>query len=178
MPLGGILIRNCDYKFQKYCKIGKFCNISNDLKIISKEPTSSNIMLYDLDLRTLENLKKAYPTYFTTNDIQNIMNEKYNEKKIVTIGNDVYIGDNVIIEKGINIGDGAYIKSNSVITNDIEPYSIVGGNPCKLLNYRFNQNQIDKLLNIKWWNWDEQKILKYIDLLYSNNIEQFLNNVE
>ena len=93
----------------------------------------------------------------------------------VIIGNDVWIGNNVTILSGITIGDGAVIGCNSHVVKDIEPYSIYGGNPAKLIKLRFTQEQINKLLKIKWWNWDDDKINSAISLLCNSNINLFLN---
>ncbi len=94
----------------------------------------------------------------------------------VIIGNDVWIGANVTIMSGIKIGDGAVIANNSHVVKDIEPYSLVGGNPAKLIKYRFTQEQIEKLLEIKWWYWDDEKINKFTPLLCNNNIDIFINS--
>jgi len=93
----------------------------------------------------------------------------------VVIGNDVWIGDNVTIMSGITIGDGACIACNSHIVKDVEPYSLVGGNPAKLIKYRFTEEQIKKLLEIKWWFWEDEKINKYVPLLLNENIDQFIS---
>jgi len=95
----------------------------------------------------------------------------------VIIGNDVWIGANVTIMSGVNIGDGAVIANNSHVVKNCEPYSLVGGNPAKHIKYRFTQEQIEKLLKIKWWYWDDAKINKYSPLLCSTNIDDFINNV-
>jgi virginiamycin A acetyltransferase len=76
---------------------------------------------------------------------------------------------------GIKIGDGAVIANNSHIVKDVEPYSIVGGNPAKLIKYRFTPEQIDKLLRIKWWDWEDEKINKFTPLLCNINIDDFIN---
>jgi len=95
----------------------------------------------------------------------------------VIIGNDVWIGDNVTIMSGVTIGDGVVIANNSHIVKNIEPYSLVGGNPAKLIKYRFSQEQIEKLLQIKWWYWDDDKINKFTPLLCNNNIDLFIKSV-
>ena len=94
----------------------------------------------------------------------------------VIIGNDVWIGNNVTIMSGITIGDGSVIANNSHVVKDVEPYSLVGGNPAKLIKYRFDKQQIDKLLEIKWWNWNDEKINKFAPLLCNNNIDEFINS--
>ena len=92
----------------------------------------------------------------------------------VTIGNDVWIGDNVTIMSGVMVGDGAIIANNSHIVKNIEPYTIVGGNPAKLIKYRFTKEQIEKLLEIKWWNWEDAKINQYAPLLCNSDIDKFI----
>jgi acetyltransferase-like isoleucine patch superfamily enzyme len=94
----------------------------------------------------------------------------------VIIGNDVWIGANVTIMSGITIGDGAVIANNSHIVKNVEPYSLVGGNPGKLIKYRFTPEQIDKLLEIKWWFWEDSKINEYTPLLCNENIDEFIKS--
>lgn len=79
----------------------------------------------------------------------------------MVIGNDVWIGNSVTIMPGIKIGDGSILATNAVITKDIEPYTIVGGNPGKLIRKRFDDETIQKLLELKWWDWPIGKIHKY-----------------
>lgn len=96
----------------------------------------------------------------------------------VIIGNDVWIANDVTIMSGVKIGDGAVIANNSHVVKDVEPYSLVGGNPAKLIKYRFTKDQIDKLLEIKWWNWDDDKINVYTPLLCNSNIDEFIKKTE
>ena len=93
----------------------------------------------------------------------------------VIIGNDVWIGANVTILSGVTVGDGAVIGINSLVVKNVEPYSIVGGNPAKFIKYRFSKEQIEKLLEIKWWDWDDDKINKFTPLLCNSNIDEFIN---
>ena len=75
---------------------------------------------------------------------------------------------------GVTIGDGVVIANNSHVVKSAEPYSIIGGNPAKLIRKRFSDRQIEQLLDIKWWNWDDQKINELSPLLCNPNIEQFI----
>ena len=75
------------------------------------------------------------------------------------------------IMAGVNIGDGAIIATNSTVVKDVEPYSIVGGNPAKEIKKRFPDKTIDKLLKLKWWDWSNEQITENIQNLTDNNIE-------
>ena len=93
----------------------------------------------------------------------------------VIIGNDVWIGANSVIMSGVKIGDGAVIANNSHVVKDVEPYSIVGGNPAKFIKYRFDEIIINKLIEIKWWELEDSKINEITHLLCSDKIDEFLN---
>lgn len=93
----------------------------------------------------------------------------------VVIGNDVWIGFNATILSGVTIGDGAVIGACAVVSKDVPPYAIVGGVPAKVIKYRFDEATIKKFLKVKWWDWDEKKIKRNINLLCSNNIQELLN---
>lgn len=92
----------------------------------------------------------------------------------VNIGNDVWIGENVTIMSGVTIGDGAVIANNSHVVKDVEPYSMVGGNPAKMIKKRFSDEQIKKLLEIKWWYWDDDLINTHVHLLCNDSIDTFI----
>ncbi len=88
------------------------------------------------------------------------------------IENDVWIGYKATIMPGVNIGNGAIIAAHSVVTKDVEPYSIVGGNPAKLIRKRFTEEQIKKLLDIAWWNWNIEKITSALPLIVNGDIRK------
>ena len=78
--------------------------------------------------------------------------------KPVVIGNDVWIGEGVFIADGLTIGDGAVIGAHSVVTHDVPTYAVVAGAPARILRFRFSEEEIKKLLDIKWWDWPEEKL--------------------
>lgn len=93
----------------------------------------------------------------------------------VFIGNDVWIGYEALILSGVKIGDGAVIAARSVVSKDVEPYSIVGGVPAKHLRYRFSPETIEELLKIAWWNWSFEEIRAAWHLIQSPQVEEFVS---
>ena len=93
----------------------------------------------------------------------------------IHIGSDCWIGEGSLIMGGVSIGDGAVIGARSVVTKSVSPYSIVAGSPARHIRWRFSLEEISKLLEIKWWDWEEEKVKKFIPYLISNNINEFFN---
>lgn len=91
------------------------------------------------------------------------------------IGNDVWIGFDALIMPGVKIGNGAIISSRSVVTSDVPAYTIVGGNPAKIIKKRFPEETIATLEKLAWWNWPVEKITKNITAIMSNDIEKLRN---
>ena len=141
--------------------IGRFCSIGPSLKFIMNNSyhNPKSISTHLLHLKYGKGYRSLIPTY----------------KGDIHIGNDVWIGMDVHIMSNVTIGDGAIIAAGAIVTKDVPPYAIVGGVPAKVLKYRFSQDIIDKLLKIKWWNWPIYKVYDNIDLLDSENIEEFVN---
>lgn len=144
-------------------EIGKFCSIAGDLTIISGgiHPTEW-ISTYPLSERFLPQPERYYTPGMPSSNGK------------VTIGNDVWIASSVTIMSGVKIGDGTVIAAGAMVTKDTPPYTICGGVPAKVIKTRFSNEQIDKLLKIKWWDWSEEKIKENISLLSSNKIDEFL----
>lgn len=93
----------------------------------------------------------------------------------VVVGNDVWIGSNVTIMSGVSIGDGAVIAANSCVTRSIPPYAIAGGNPATVLRQRFSTTEVQKLLEIRWWDWSDDRISESLDLLCSGDLASFID---
>jgi acetyltransferase-like isoleucine patch superfamily enzyme len=132
------------------CNIGKFCCIGPNCTIgLSKHPTkdfvSSHPIFYSMIKQS--QISFADQSYFE-------------EFEPISIANDVWIGFNVIIVDGVTVGNGAFIAAGSVVTKDVPPYAIVGGVPAKLIRYRFDENQIQKLIKMQWWDKDIEYLKK------------------
>ena len=95
---------------------------------------------------------------------------KLPEKRDTVVGNDVWFGHESMIMPGVQIGDGAIIASRAVVTKDVKPYTIVGGNPAKMIKQRFSDDTIAKLLEIRWWNWDFDKITRNVAAIVGADI--------
>ena len=141
--------------------IGNFCSIARATSIQENNHNINSITSYFIKYR--------------------IFGEKYGvdavSKGSITIGNDVWIGTQCAILTGVTIGDGAVVAANSVVTKDVPPYAIVGGTPARILRYRFNQDMIEKLMEVQWWNWDIEKIRRNKRLFYGDLTMDKLNNI-
>jgi chloramphenicol O-acetyltransferase type B len=96
----------------------------------------------------------------------------------VRIGNDVWIGRGATIMSGVTIGDGAVIGARALVVKDVPPYGIVGGNPAKLIRYRFEPEIVERLIAICWWDWPEERVRRAAPLLQSPDIRRFIEAVE
>jgi acetyltransferase-like isoleucine patch superfamily enzyme len=136
-----------DYSYVGYsciinnCEIGKFCSIANGVKIgLGKHPV---------------NFISTSPLFYSPNNPLKIVLSKvlkFKEYERIVIGNDVWIGTNVTILDGVKIGNGAIIGANSVVTKNIDPYTIVGGVPAREIKKRFSEKLINNLQSLKWWD--------------------------
>lgn len=142
-------------------KIGKFCSIACGSKFLF---TSANHALGSLSTYT-------FPIFFDEweLDAKNIRSAWDNKGDIV-IGNDVWIGYEAVILSGVTIGDGAIIGTRAVVTKDVPPYTIVGGVPAKPIRRRFDDETVEELLRLRWWDWDKEKISRNISAIQSGDI--------
>jgi acetyltransferase-like isoleucine patch superfamily enzyme len=130
-----------------HCVIGKFCSIGPNIVcgwgIHPTNGLSTSPMFYSAGKQ---------------NGITLSSNDKIEERKQITIGNDVFIGANVTVLDGVNIGDGAVIGAGAVVSKDIPPYAIAVGCPVRIIKYRMTEKQREEMTKIKWWNYDMDKL--------------------
>jgi virginiamycin A acetyltransferase len=139
--------------------IGKFCMIASGAEFIMNGANH------------LVNSISSYPFAIFGGDWSGAMEGKtYPNKGDVVIGNDVWIGYQATILSGVKVGDGAIIGSKSVVASDVPPYSIVAGNPARIIRKRFDDATIQRLLSLRWWDWEMDKITKSVAILTGNNV--------
>lgn len=131
-------------------KIGKFVSIANGCYI--------GLWEHDIEVST-----HCFYLYEHAGHFVNGYTSYKKDVLEVTIENDVWIGANVVVLKGVHIGNGAIIGASSVVTKDVPDYAIVVGNPAKVLKYRYNVNEIKWLLALKWWDFSRKKIQELVD---------------
>jgi len=152
-------------------KIGKYTCIGPNVKLITgSHPSHTFVSIHPC----FYSLRKQSGFTFVENDLFQEFKFIEGSKNLLEIGNDVWIGADVRILQGVKIGDGAIIAAGSIVSKDISPYSICGGNPCKLIRKRFEEAQIEQLLNQKWWDLPFSQIKRFSHLFV--NIEDFLKN--
>jgi virginiamycin A acetyltransferase len=141
--------------------IGKFCMIASDVTFIMNGANH------------LSDAISTYPFAIFGGDWGNAMEGKqYPTKGNTVIGNDVWIGYGATIMPGVQVGDGAIIATKSVVTKDVAPYSIVGGNPAQEIRKRFSEQEIEELLEIRWWDWPIEKVTAKVQKLTGNQINE------
>ena len=142
--------------------IGKFCAIGRGIEFIMNGANHrmGSVTTYPFNIMGYGR-EKVTPSL-----------EELPLKGDTVVGNDVWIGQNVTVLPGVHIGDGAIIAANSVVTRDIPPYCVAGGNPCMVLRPRFDRELTEYLLELKWWDWPPEKIFRNLEALCSSDLEQ------
>lgn len=143
--------------------IGKFCSIATGVKFMMGGTQGHNY-----------NWITAYPLDSFDDDFDNyksVSPKGYSLKGDTIIGNDVWLGAESLIMPGIHIGDGAIIAARAVVTKNIGSYEIWGGNPARFIKKRFSDNAIEKLLEIKWWDWDLETLKQNLNKLRSSDVD-------
>jgi len=137
---------NCTFA---HVRIGKFCSIASGVKV-------------GLGVHPVNEFISTYPAFFSENNsgcnFSFVHQQLFQEHKYTTIGNDVWIGANVVILDGVSIEDGAIIGAGAIVTKDVPAYAVAVGIPAKILKYRFSDERIEKLKKLRWWDKDLQWI--------------------
>ncbi|MBO0125233.1 CatB-related O-acetyltransferase [Agrobacterium sp. OT33] len=151
--------------------IGRFCSIAHKVMIAPND--------HPVDwLSTHTFVFNDRGTLGWSSDYMDIMsNERFEfNDQMTNIGNDVWIGYGAFIRRGVTIGDGAIIAAHSTVVKDVEPYSIVGGTPAKVIKMRFSDEIIERLKALKWWDYKLEK--KIIGSLKYSNVEESIEKIE
>jgi len=153
-----------NYSWLDNVNVGSFCSIGPHVQIgLGPHPSRIFVSTYPA---FYSDYNEGCPLSFRKNKI-------FNDAVPGTgIGNDVWIGSNVIIPGGIQIGTGAIVATGSIVVKDVPPYAVVGGNPAKIIRYRFSEEQIKALLESEWWDWPFEKIRQHADDF--SDVEKFL----
>lgn len=141
--------------------IGRFCAIAKGVRFIMNGANHkmSGFSTYPFNIFG-EGWERVTPTL-----------EELPMKGDTVVGNDVWIGYEALVMPGVRIGDGAIVAAHSVVTSDVAPYTIVGGNPAKPLKQRFSDEVIEELLLIRWWDWDAAHITKHLEAIVSADLD-------
>lgn len=149
-----------NYEFSKVkLIIGKFCAIAAETRfIMTGDHKLDAISTYPFPI-----FQHGWESAFNIFDLP--------VKGDIVIGNDVWFGYDCLIKGGVKIGDGAIIATRAVVVKDVPAYSIVAGNPAKVVKMRFDEHTIKRLLQIAWWNWDIEKINRHLKLICNLDID-------
>ena len=143
--------------------IGKFCSIACGVKFLFN---SANHTLKSLSSYT-------FPLFYEDWGLEKSnVATAWDNKGDIVIGNDVWIGYEVVIMAGVHIGNGAIIAARAVVTKDVPAYTIVGGVPARPIRKRFDEDTIHKLEALQWWNWPTEKIRQYLPNINKGNINE------
>ncbi len=141
--------------------IGKFCSIACGARFLLN---SAN--------HTLDSLSTyPFPLFYDEWEHGMWASESWDNKGDIVVGNDVWIGFEAVVLAGVTIGDGAVIGTRAVVTKDVPPYTIVGGVPARPIRKRFADEDIAALLDLRWWDWPEEKILASMQYIQHGNLE-------
>ena len=128
------------------CNIGAFCSIANRVSIGGVRHPTEFVSTSPVFLSHKDSVKAKFAGHDYLPVVRTV------------VGNDVWIGEGAFLKAGITIGDGSVIGMGAVVTKDVAPYSIVGGNPARLIRLRFEQEIVDVLLKMKWWELPDSEL--------------------
>lgn len=139
-------------------QIGRYCSIAAEVRFIMNGGNHPTTWL------------TTYPFPIFGQGWESATPPTWPNRGDTVIGNDVWIGYAAVIMPGIHVGDGAIIGTASVVTKDVPPYAIIGGNPATILRYRFDEAIIARLLAVRWWDWDLARVTKHVGALCSGDV--------
>ena len=163
----GSIFCRIDREYQ-HIYIGNYCSIGDNVTLMIGSNHQYNFVS-SYCIGDLFGYDKEVKSGAFTNVVNNV------ELCYAFVGNDVWIGQDVTIMDGIQIGNGAIIATGSVVTKNVPPYAIVGGNPAKIIRYRFPEEIIEKLNKIKWWYWAKKRIIDNEQYFRSTDIKAFVD---
>lgn len=130
--------------------IGKFCSIASDVKFIMNGGNHRTDWFTN------------YPFPIFGQGWEVAMPDEWPHKGDTVIGNDVWIGYGATLMPGVQVGDGAIVAAQAVVTKSVPPYAVVGGNPAQIIRYRFDEATVEALLEIQWWHWEIERITRHL----------------
>uniref|UniRef100_UPI0040277322 CatB-related O-acetyltransferase n=1 Tax=Prevotella sp. TaxID=59823 RepID=UPI0040277322 len=156
-------------------EIGKFCSIADHCRIGMSGHSLQYMSTSPIFTQKINALQECWID-------KNIFEHKSTDERVY-IGNDVWVGSHVLINGGVHIGDGAVLGAGAVVVKDVPPYAIVGGVPARIIRYRFSPEVIEKLLDLKWWNYNANILKENIDFFQKENItvddvEEFIKRMK
>jgi acetyltransferase-like isoleucine patch superfamily enzyme len=144
--------------------VGAFCSISSEARVLGGgEHAISRASTFPLRARLFDSQERTASESV--------------DKGPTVIGNDVYIGVGAIVLSGVTIGDGAVIGAGAVVSKPVPPYAVVAGSPARIIRYRFEREIRDRLLALRWWEWEDAKIHRLLPL-FMGDVESFLHEAE
>tara|TARA_R110001592_G_scaffold157620_1_gene388484 strand:- start:4361 stop:5104 length:744 start_codon:yes stop_codon:yes gene_type:complete len=152
MTMGAHSYLRSDSRILNVASIGRYCSIGRDV--------------------TLGETPRNHPLDWVSTSLS-VSHQYQSPLSLTQIGNDVWIGHGAVVMAGVNVGHGAVIARNAVVTKDVEPYQIVGGNPARAIRYRFSESTRAALLASQWWDLDHQALRQ----LPFDDIDSFLSKV-
>jgi acetyltransferase-like isoleucine patch superfamily enzyme len=144
--------------------VGSFCSISPEVRVIGGgEHVTSRASSFPMNTFLFDPAKRTSPDAADTGP--------------TVVGNDVWIGMGAIILSGVTIGDGAVVGAGAVVDTSVPPYAVVAGNPARLVRYRFPGDIRDRLLAIRWWDWDDE-VIRSLEPWFMGDVATFLEEAE
>jgi phosphonate metabolism protein (transferase hexapeptide repeat family) len=152
-----------------YTTIGKFCAVAANARLNALNHPMERISQHKITYRPNE--------YFVHAKVDKAFREKRQQARVV-IGHDVWIGHGAIVLPGVSIGHGAVVAAGAVVTKDVEPYAIVAGVPATRIKWRFEQSIRERIIQLAWWDWEQEKLADAIADMQALSAEDFVEKYE